>query len=83
LERLAESDFQEMRRTVRTGGKLSSEEDIPTRVGSYDYEEELKKVEETAKKLLGDSPRFKEFQDLVKKEQLAVRKIKEPAEEHH
>ena len=77
LERLTDSDVSELKRQVRNGGRLSSDEDIPTRVGDYDFEAELKKTEEFARKMLGDSPQLKDIQAQIQKEQLAVQQMHE------
>ena len=86
LERLTDSDISELRKQVRNGGRLSSDEEIPTKVGDFDYEAELKKTEELAKKLFGDSPQLKDIQAQIQREQLAVKELQaaqQHAEEHH
>ena len=91
LERLTESDLSELKRQVKNGGRLSSDEEIPTRVGDYDYEEELKKTEELARKLFGppgdDNPQLKDIQAQIQREQLAVKQLQQAQahdeEEHH
>ena len=77
LERLADSDLGELKRQVRNGGRLSSDEDIPTKVGDFDYEVELKKTEDLAKKLYGDSPQLKDIQAQIQRELLAVKQLQE------
>ena len=83
-DRLAESDVGEMRRQVKSGGRIVVDDELPTRIGSWDYEEEVKKTEELAKKLYGDSPRYKEIQDQLRKEAQVVKRVEAGhAEAHH
>jgi len=81
-DRLAESDVSEIRRQVKNGGRIVVDDELPTHVGNFDYEVELKKTEEIAKKLYGDSPRWKEIQDQLAKETQGVKKIDADAEHH-
>ena len=74
-DRLAESDVGEMRRQVKAGGRIVVDDELPTRIGSWDYEEEMRKAEELAKKLYGDSPRWKDIQDQMRKETQVVKKV--------
>ena len=84
LERLTDSDLSELRRTVRNGGRISSDEDIPTKVGAFDYEAELRSTEELARKVLGaDSPQMRDVQQLISKEQAAVKELGATHEEEH
>ena len=73
-DRLAESDVGEMRRVVKSGGRIVVDDELPTRIGSWDYEEEVRKTEELAKQLYGDSPRYKEIVEQIRKEALIVKK---------
>jgi len=83
-DRLAESDVGEMRRQVKSGGRIVVDDELPTRIGSWDYEEEVKKTEELAKKLYGDSPRYKEILDSLRKEaQIATKPEQAHVEAHH
>jgi len=83
-DRLAESDVSEMRRQVKSGGRIVVDDELPTRIGSWDYDEEVKKVEQLAKSLYGDSPRYKEIQDQLRKEAVVVKKVDAGhAEAHH
>ena len=74
-DRLAESDVNEIRRQVKTGGRVVVDDELPTRIGSWDYEAEVKKTEELAQKLYGGSPRYKEIVDQLRKEVQVVKKV--------
>ena len=83
-DRLAESDVGEMRRQVKAGGRIVVDDELPTRIGDWDYEVEVKKVEELARKLYADSPRYKEIQDQLQKDSQIMKKVEAGhAEAHH
>jgi cellulose biosynthesis protein BcsQ len=62
-DRLGETDINQLRTQFKNNqnSALDLSEDIPKKIGNFDYETELKRVEELEKKMFGDNPLYQNY----------------------